>query len=116
MRMFIRPLTALAIAASSFVFSSCGSSDPPPKQPTTQTIRVAYKPLITIRNDYYKSIMVGVKGPETRFFSIPARSTKTVSLSSGSYKYAATAKNSNTISGYKHFERNRSYSLNFGSN
>lgn len=116
MRMFLRPLAALAIAASTFVFSSCESSSPPPRQSSSQTIRVAYKPLVTIRNNSYKSIMLGLRGPETRFISIPARSSRTVSLTSGSYKYAATAQNTNTISGYKYFGRNSTYTWNFGVN
>ena len=60
--------------------------------------------------------MLGLRGPETRFISLPARGSRTVSLSSGLYKYAATAKNTNTISGYKSFGRDSQYTWNFSVN
>ncbi len=109
-------MAALAIAATSLVFSSCGSPTPAPRKTYTSAPRVAFKPLVTIRNTSYKNIMLGLRGPETRFISLPARGSRTVSLSSGSYKYAATAKNTNTISGYKYFGRNSRYTWNFNVN
>ena len=39
-----------------------------------------------------------------------------VSLSSSLYKYAATATNANTISGYKSFGRDNRYTWNFSVN
>lgn len=111
-----RPLHRI-ILVTLFSLASLGltnCSSPPPKPTPTYTPRkIVYKPLVTIRNNSYKSIMLGLKGPETRFVSIPARSSRSINLSSGSYKYAATAKNTNTISGYKYFGTNRKYTWNF---
>ena len=53
--------------------------------------------------------MLGLRGPETKFISLSARGSRIVSLSSGLYKYAATATNANTISGYKSFGRDNRY-------
>ena len=115
MRRFSRPLTALVIFVTSLIFSSCGPSQTP-RRTDTPTPRVAFKPLVTIRNNSHKSIMLGLRGPETKFISLPARGSRIVSLSSGLYKYAATAKNTNTISGYKSFGRNSRYTWNFSVN
>lgn len=69
-----------------------------------------------MRNNSYKSIMLGLCGPETKFISLPARGSRTVSLSQGLYKHAATAPNANTISGYKSFGRDSRYAWNFSVN
>ena len=115
MRRFSRPLAALVILATSLIFFSCSPS-PTPRRNDTPTPRAAFKPLVTIRNNSHKSIMLGLRGPETKFVSLPAHGSRTVSLNSGLYKYAATAKNTNTISGYKSFGRNSRYTWNFNVN
>ena len=60
--------------------------------------------------------MLGLRGPEPKFISLPARGSRTVCLSSGLYKYAATAKNTNTISGYKSLGRDSRYTWSFSVN
>ena len=116
MRNLTRFIVATLIAASVFTFSSCGSSNSSSNRRNEVSRPVVYKPLVTIRNNSSKSILLGLKGPETRFVSIPARSSRQVNLLSGSYKYAATAKNTKTISGYKYFGTNNRYTWNFNIN
>lgn len=109
----ILQLTALAtIAASSMIISSCGSSTP--SQPSYSTTRYVNKPVVTIRNVTYKTIVVGVQGREKRFITVPARSSRTVYLKSGTYKYAAAARNTRTLTGYKTFYANKRYNWTFG--
>ena len=111
---FIRPLVAALLASGVLAVTSCGSSPSPSRPSSSQTNNSAVnKPEVTIRNNTYKPIVIGLKGPETRFVSIPARSSRTVNLRSGSYQYAAAAKNTKTISGYKYFSANRNYTWNF---
>lgn len=116
MRSFTRSVIAALIAVFAFGLSSCSSTKPSPRPTDSQSPRIVYKPLVTIRNNSYKSIVLGLRGPETRFVSIPARSSRSVNLLSGTYKYAATAKNTNTISGYKYFGTDRKYTWNFSVN
>lgn len=112
----LKRLTIFApLAVSTLAFTSCGSPTPPRRTTPVRTTYV-YRPSVTIRNNSYKNIVIGVKGPETRFISIPARSSRRVNLRSGSYKYAAAAKGIKTISGYKYFGTNRSYTWNFNIN
>lgn len=102
-----------AVVLSGVLATSCT----PPPAPTRTVYRpttYVNKPVITIRNNSYKSIVVGVQGPERRFIAVPARSRRTVVLRSGVYKYAAAARNTRTISGYKSFAANRRYTWNFG--
>ena len=109
-------LSALAaIVLTSMFVSSCATPPPAPSRPATYTT-YAQKPRVTIRNNSYRNIVVGVRGPETRMISVPARSSRTVYLRSGVYKYAAAARNTRTISGYKSFSANRRYTWNFGVN
>lgn len=103
----------LVIALTSLFMSSCAPT-PAPSRPSYTT--VVAKPRITIQNNSYRSIVVGVQGPERRFISVPARSSRTVYLKSGVYKYAAAAKGVKTISGYKTFSTNRRYTWKFGVN
>ena len=114
MKKLIQVSTLLTIALTSMFFSSCGTTTTPSRSNTAT--RYVAKPKVTIRNNSYRSIVVGVQGPETRFISVPARSSKLVYLKSGVYKYAAAAKNTRTISGYKSFSANRSYTWRFGVN
>ena len=116
MRSFTRSVVVALLAASVFGLSSCGSTKPAPRPTYSQTPRVVFKALVTIRNNSYKSIVLGLRGPETRFISIPARSSRSVNLLSGTYKYAATAANTNTVSGYKYFGTDRKYTWNFSVN
>lgn len=108
-------LTVMASVALSGMFVSSCAPPPAPSRPAYSTTYVQ-KPRVTIRNNSYRSIAVGVKGPETRMISVPARSSRTVYLRSGVYKYAAAARNTRTISGYKSFSANRKYTWNFGVN
>ncbi|MCP5534955.1 MAG: hypothetical protein H7A51_01840 [Akkermansiaceae bacterium] len=108
-------LTALAtIALTSLFVSSCGPTSTPSRSSASTTY--VQKPKINIRNNSYRNIVVGVDGPERRFISVPARSSRIVYLRSGVYKYAAAANNTRTISGYKAFSANQSYTWNFGVN
>ena len=113
MRIIHRSIIAGLLALTALGLSSCGSSKPAPRPSYSAPRKVVFKPLVTIRNNSYKSILLGLRGPETRFVSIPARSSRSVNLYSGTYNYAATAKNTNTISGYKYFGTNRKYTWNF---
>ena len=56
--------------------------------------------------------MVGFQGPETRFITVPANSTRELNLKSGTYKWAFASKNAATISGYRTFEVNQRYDWN----
>lgn len=109
------PISALiAMAVTSLCVSSC--STPPPAPEPTFTTSEKKKPKITIHNNSSRKIVVGVEGREKRFIPVPARSSRVVYLKSGVYKYAAAAHNTRTISGYKSFAPNRSYTWNFGVN
>lgn len=108
MRALIHPITQVLMALFSLFLVSCGSADPAPNTVDSQP-GVIYQPQVTIKNNSYKDIMVGLRGPETLFVSIPARSSKSISLVSGNYKYAATAANTNTVSGFKFFGSNEHY-------
>lgn len=108
-------LTALmVIAVTSMFVSSCGPT-PAPSRSSSYTSYVN-KPRVNIRNNSYRNIVVGVEGPERRFISVPARTSRVVYLKSGVYKYAAAAKNTRTISGYKAFSANQKYTWSFGVN
>lgn len=114
MKKIIQLTAMVAIALTSVFVSSCGPTPTPTRSSASTTY--VQKPRITIRNNSYRSIVVGVEGPERRFITVPARSSRLVYLRSGVYKYAAAAKNTRTISGYKAFSANRSYTWNFGVN
>ncbi len=113
MKKTLQLTTLLAIALTSMFMSSCGTTPAPSKPISTTYVQ---KPRVTIRNNSSRSIAVGVEGPERRIVSIPARTSRTVYLKSGVYKYAAAAKNTRTITGYKTFSANRKYTWNFGVN
>lgn len=102
------------IALTTLFFSSCAPTTTPSRSSTYTSY--AQKPRVTIRNNSYKTIVVGVQGPERRFITVNPRSYRVVYLRSGSYKYAAAAKNTRTISGYKYFGPNKRYTWNFGVN
>lgn len=114
MKKFIQWSGLATIMMASMFVSSCAPT-PAPSNPNTYT-SYTEKPRIVIRNNSYRDIVVGVEGPEKRFISVSARSSKTVHLKSGVYKYAAAAKNTRTISGYKSFAANRNYTWKFGVN
>ncbi len=103
-----------AVVLASIFISSCTQPAPVSSRPAYTPTTYVLKPRITIRNNTYKTLVVGVRGPESRMVSVPARSSRLVTLRSGVYKYAAAAKNTRTISGYKTFTANRSYTWNFG--
>ncbi|YCM43775.1 hypothetical protein V2O64_20930 [Verrucomicrobiaceae bacterium 227] len=110
--LFFRALPAALMALGVAGLSSCSPASQPPVSSQPTSAPVIYKPRVTIHNDSYKNIVLGLRGPETRFVSIPARESRSVELLSGNYKYAATARNTNTISGYKFFGSDRSYNWN----
>jgi len=114
MKKLIKITTLLAVAATSMIISSCDT--PAPSRRPAYTTTYQQKPKITIRNNSYRNIVVGVEGREKRFISVPARSSRTVYLKSGVYKYAAAARNTRTITGYKSFSANRTYTWSFGVN
>ena len=108
------PLFAMAAVVVTGILSSSCAPAPTPSRSTYRPSTVyVKKPVVKIRNHKYTTLVVGVRGPETRFISVPARSSRTVVLRSGVYKYAATARNTRTISGYKAFSANRSYTWDF---
>ena len=113
MKRIIQLVALASIALTSMVVTSCGPTTAPAARTSTSYVA---KPRVTIRNNSYRNIVVGVQGPERRFISVPARSSSTVYLRSGVYKYAAAAKNTRTISGYKSFSANQRYTWNFGVN
>ena len=103
------------VAASTLSFTSC--TDPSQSSRSSNSYnRTVYKPLVTIRNNSYRQITIGLQGPEKRFVTIPARSSRSVNLLSGNYAYAAAAPNTRTISGYKYFGTDRQYTWNFNVN
>ena len=110
MRSLTRFIIAALITVPSLGLLSCATTKPSPPPTSSQPPRIAYKPLVTIRNNSYKNIVLGLRGPKTRFVSIPARSSRSLNLLSGNYKYAATAKNTNIISGYQYIGTDRKYS------
>ncbi|MFK7910636.1 MAG: hypothetical protein AB8F34_08535 [Akkermansiaceae bacterium] len=117
MKKIIQISAIASVVLSAILATSCAPTPPQvPNRPTYRPATHVKKPIVTIRNNSYRSIVVGVQGPERRFITVPARSSKTVSLRSGTYKYAAAAKNTRTISGYKSFSVNRRYTWNFGVN
>ncbi|BDS06204.1 hypothetical protein NT6N_12440 [Oceaniferula spumae] len=115
MKKILQLTTMISVAVTTMFMSSCDT--PTPKRTTpTYTTTYQQKPRVTIQNNSYRNIVVGVEGPEKRFVSVPARTSRTVYLRSGVYKYAAAARNTRTISGYKAFSANRSYTWKFGVN
>jgi len=112
MKKLLKISALIAVAATSMFVSSCDT--PTPTRPSVSSTTYVNKPVITIRNNSYKSIVVGVEGREKRFISVPARSSRVVYLKSGTYKYAAAARNTRTISGYKTFYANKRYTWTFG--
>ena len=108
-------LAALAVVVvSGFLATSCAPTPTPSRSSNTTSTVYVKKPVVTIRNNSYKTIVVGVQGPERRIVTVPARSKSTLVLRSGVYKYAAAAKNTRTISGYKTFSPNGRYNWDFG--
>jgi hypothetical protein len=114
MKKFI-PWSGLVIIVMASMFVSSCAPTPAPSNSNTYT-SYAEKPRIVIHNNSYRNIVVGVEGPEKRFINVAARSSKTVYLKSGVYKYAVAAKNTRTISGYKSFAANRNYTWKLGVN
>lgn len=112
MKKLLQISALIAVAATSMFVSSCGT--PAPTRPSYSTPTYVNKPVVNIRNRTYKTIVVGVQGREKRFITVPARSSRTVYLKSGTYKYAAAARNTRTISGYKTFYANKRYNWTFG--
>ena len=112
MKKLIQLSIITAVAFTSMFISSCAPTPTPSRTSSTYV----NKPRITIRNNSYRNIVVGVEGPERRFISVSSRSSRVVYLKSGVYKYAAAAKNTRTISGYKSFSANRRYTWSFGVN
>lgn len=111
MKKLLKISALIAVAATSMFVSSCDTPAPSRSYRSTTYVN---KPVINIRNTTYKSIVVGVEGREKRFISVPARSSRTVYLKSGTYKYAAASRNTRTISGYKTFYANKRYNWTFG--
>lgn len=108
--------TAIGLAAlMGLALVSCEST-PNYSRPNRSSYSSAYKPQVTIRNRTNRSVLLGLRGPETRFISIPAYGSRTVNLRSGTYKYAANSSNTRTISGYKYFGTNKRYTWNFSRN
>ncbi|MGB0774661.1 MAG: hypothetical protein ACPG32_03465 [Akkermansiaceae bacterium] len=114
MKVITKIAALLAIAIAPLLISSCADNPPPRRSSSYTSYQV--KPRVTIRNNSHRSIAVGVRGPETRVLSVPARTSRTFYLKSGVYKYAAAARGVKTISGYKAFSGNRTYTWNFGVN
>ncbi len=113
----LKALLLAGLALSPVILTSCGSTKPAPRRNYSNPApRIAYKPRVTIRNNSSRNIYLGLRGPETRYISLPARSSRGVNLRSGAYKWVATAKNTRTSSGYKYFGRNRAYTWNFRMN
>lgn len=114
MKTLLKITALITVAAASLFVSSC--DHPTSASPAAVAPTDVKKPRITINNNSDRDIVVGVEGPEKRYINVPARSSREVSLKSGDYKYAAAAKKTRTISGYKTFNVNKSYSWDFGVN
>lgn len=114
MKTLLKISALITVAAASFFVSSCDA--PSSTRPSYSSTTYVNKPRINIRNNSYRNIVVGVEGRERRFISVPARSSRVVYLKSGTYKYAAAAKNTRTVSGYKTFYANKRYNWTFGVN
>ena len=115
----MRPLFLFATALFLFL-TSCNLQ--PPLTPEQAATRAAIdtvlplspvKPLITVRNLSDRDIMVGVKGPETQMISIPKQAKRTISLPPGTYKWAATAEETDTQVGIKSFAAGQQYVWDF---
>lgn len=108
---------AAALALPCLFFSSCFSPAPPKAKPNyIPTSTKQLQPRVTIRNNSKRNIVVGVRGPETRYIKVASDSSRTVYLRPGVYKYAAAAPKTKTIKGYKAFTVNKSYTWSFGVN
>ena len=95
--------------------TSC-APEPPPFVPPPPVRQVEERPRVKISNDYNQEMGFGVDGPQRRVVTLPASSTQVIHLKPGVYKYAAAAKGTQAVTGFKAFYRHHSYHLKFGVN
>ena len=113
-------LVGLALAGS--LVSSCSSVSPSsgsvsgstsgsnPSATQGETTR------LKLSNKLYRPIVVRLErlgDPGRRDITVPARSSESVRVKSGTYKYSAVAEGFRPISKYKELEAKRSYTLYF---
>ena len=71
---------------------------------------------LKLSNTFYKPIVVRLErlgDPGRRDITVPARSSESVRVKPGTYKYSAVAEGFRPISKYKELEAKRSYTLYF---
>ena len=68
---------------------------------------------LKLKNKLYTDVMVHLEGPETREITVPGRSTETLQLKSGVYRYIAGAKDFRPIERYKALEPDRTHTIYF---
>lgn len=94
--------------------SSCAPKLPPFKPPAHAARNLVQNPSIKIHNDYHQEMVFGVDGTQRRVVTVPPRSTMVIELKEGVYRYAAAAKGTAPVTGFKQFYRNHRYDLKFG--
>ena len=113
--MSIAVALVLTLVMVGLLAASC-APEPPPFVPPPPARQVEERPRVKISNDYNQEMVFGVDGPQRRVVTLPASSTQVIHLKPGVYKYAAAAKGTQAVTGFKAFYRHHSYQLKFGVN
>jgi len=104
----------LAMIMAGFLLCCCAPEPPPFNAPPPLASSVVQNPSIKIHNDYHQEMVFGVDGTQRRVVTVPPRSTMVIELKEGVYRYAAAAKGTAPVTGFKQFYRNHRYDLKFG--
>ena len=115
-------LVSLAFAV--LAFNSCSSVSPSSGSTSGSTSSSGSNPAATqgettrlkLSNKLYRPIVVRLErlgDPGRRDITVPARSSESVKVKPGTYKYSAVAEGFRPISKYKELEAKRSYTLYF---
>jgi hypothetical protein len=113
-----RAVTIFAVvslaAVGSIMTSSCGAAGTSPG--ATSAGSQGETSRLKLSNKFYKPIIVRLErlgDPGHRDIIVPARSSESIRLKPGTYRYRAAAKGFRPISKYKELEPNRGYTLYF---
>jgi len=118
MKRLLRYSALLAIVLAGLSATSCAPSAPSSESSSASSGSTALKSSgakshVKIRNDFYRAIVVRLEGPEKREITVPARSSRSLEVKAGIYKYATAAEGFRPISRYKVMEAGRRYRLYF---
>ena len=111
MKMLSRILALCALLLVAMSFCSCGSATV--SSPGNPGGILGGTSTLKLKNKLYTDVMVRLGGPETREIIVPGRSTETLQLKSGVYRYIAGAKDFRPIERYKALEPNRTHTVYF---